>query len=283
MPADLTVSLGTGLIILTIAFFSEYIDSSTGMGYGTILSPLLLFMGFSPLMIVPSILLSEFITGVTASITHHAMGNVNFRPVIHKNTSIFSQIREQGIRRFFSTSLPLPLRISLLIGVCSVAGTVTAVFLAVKIPKQTMTSAIGMILIISGLVIIITNRLILKFNWARIIFVGVIASFNKGLSGGGYGPIVTSGQLLAGLESKNAVAITSLAEALTCFTGLVVYFLKSDSLNFALAPYLCVGALLSVPLSGITVKKLDAKKFRLIIGILTLILGMGTFLQFVKP
>ena len=146
-----------------------------------------------------------------------------------------------------------------------------------------MTSIIGMILIISGLVIIITNKLIFKFSWFRIIILGMIASFNKGLSGGGYGPIVTSGQLLAGIESKNTVGITSFAEALTCLTGLILYFWKSDDINLSLAPYLCIGALLSVPLSGITVKKLDAKKFRMIIGILTLILGTGTFFQMLKP
>ena len=41
-----------------------------------------------------------------------------------------------------------------------------------------------------------------------------IASFNKGTSGGGYGSVVTGGQLPAGVDGENAVGITSIAEGL---------------------------------------------------------------------
>jgi len=40
-----------------------------------------------------------------------------------------------------------------------------------------------------------------------------------GLSGGGYGPLVTSGQVIFGVPAKSAVAITSLAEGITCLAG----------------------------------------------------------------
>jgi len=32
-----------------------------------------------------------------------------------------------------------------------------------------------------------------SFSWKRLIAIGLISSFNKGISGGGYGPLVTGG------------------------------------------------------------------------------------------
>ncbi|MBA3064617.1 sulfite exporter TauE/SafE family protein, partial [Candidatus Woesearchaeota archaeon] len=73
------LALGIGITIAIIAFFAEYIDSTLGMGYGTILTPLLLLFGFNPLQVVPAVLLSELITGLLAGFTHHKAGNVNFK------------------------------------------------------------------------------------------------------------------------------------------------------------------------------------------------------------
>lgn len=60
----LGVQIFVSLIIL--AFFCELIDSTLGMGYGTTLTPVLMIIGFGPLAIIPCVLLSELITGITA-------------------------------------------------------------------------------------------------------------------------------------------------------------------------------------------------------------------------
>lgn len=101
------------------------------------------------------------------------------------------------------------------------------------------------------------------------------------MSGGGYGPVVTGGQLIAGVHGKNAVAITSLAEALTCVVGVIAYFLTKSVLDWTLAPYLIIGAVLSVPLSGITVKKIATRKLKWGISIVTIILGVVTLTKIV--
>ena len=44
------------ILIISAAFVCEMIDSSLGMLYGTILSPVLTIVGFDPLVVVPSIL-----------------------------------------------------------------------------------------------------------------------------------------------------------------------------------------------------------------------------------
>ena len=105
---------------------------------------------------------------------------------------------------------------------------------------------------------------------------GLLASFNKGMSGGGYGPVVTGGQILSGVEGKNAVAITSLAEGLTCVVGFGAYLLTRSIQDWTLFPFLCIGAILSVPLSVCTVKRLNTRYLKLAIGVLTTALGVFT-------
>ena len=88
--------------------------------------------------------------------------------------------------------------------------------------------------------------------------------------------MVTGGQLIAGVDGKNAIGITSLAEGLTCMVGVAAYFILKENINWMLAPYLVTGAVLSVPLSAYTVRKMDTKWLRLVIGIVVIILGLLT-------
>lgn len=112
---------------------------------------------------------------------------------------------------------------------------------------------------------------------------GLVASFNKGMSGGGYGPVVTSGQILSGVESKSVVGITSLAEGLTCLVGVIAYILIAENpVSWTLAPYIVVGAAFSVPFAAKSVKIISDRKLKLGIAFLTLVLGAYTILNTLK-
>lgn len=254
------VHLHTGMQITTIvvlAFFAEYVDSSLGMGYGTTLTPLLLIIGFNPIQIVPAVLLSEFVSGISAGIMHHNKGNVDFR----KGTQAT--------------------RIMSVLAVCSIFGTVAAVFLALKLPSKIVKGYIGIMILCIGLFIIIGGRLIsgAKFSIKKIISLGTIAAFNKGISGGGYGPLVTGGQIISGVPEKNAIGITSLAEGLVCLVGLILYISFNGMPFWNLALPLTIGAFLSVPLAAHTVKILPANLLRKYIGYATTFLGALTLIK----
>ena len=243
------------LLISLLAFICELIDSSLGMGYGTTLTPVLLIFGFNPLTIVPSILLSELITGITAGLAHHKAGNVCFkRGSVHLN-------------------------ICVVLALCSIIGASIAVFLAINIPSIWLKTYIGLIVLGMGILIILTINKEYKFSWKKITGLGLIAAFNKGMSGGGYGPVVTGGQILSGVKGNNAVGITSMAEGLTCVVGVIVFILSPELVNWLLAPSLIIGALLSVPFSTIIVKKLPTKALKISIGLITLILGIVTLIN----
>jgi uncharacterized membrane protein YfcA len=238
-------------LIVVLAFICEYIDSSLGMGYGTTLTPVLLLMGYNPLQIVPCVLLSELITGLSGAFFHHRFKNAHFK---------------------FGT---IDLKIALVMAGCSILGTLAAVYVALNLPKFYIKLYIGILVFAMGALILATLKRKFRFSWKKISSLGIVAAFNKGISGGGYGPLVTSGQILSGVESKHAIGITSLAEGLTCFVGVVTYLIFTNHIvDWSLSPSLIIGAILSVPVATYTVKKIKSGYLRLIVGIATLLLGL---------
>lgn len=279
----LEITLGIGIAIVLIAFFCEYMDSTLGMGYGTTLTPVLLLFGFSPLQIVPAVLLSELISGLLAGFFHHKEGNVNLKPKTADPVIIAKSLRNLGYIESFKRGIPLHLKIALLLAICSIVGTVAAVFVAVNIPKFWLKLYIGVLVFAMGIVVLICLNKDFKFSWGKITSLGLIASFNKGMSGGGYGPVVTGGQILSGVEGKSAVGITSLAEGLTCLVGVITYSLvMKNPLDWKFAPFIIIGAVLSVPLSAKSVKKISTRKLKLAIAMLTIILGAFTIIKTLK-
>lgn len=241
------------ILIIILAFLCEYIDSSLGMGYGTTLTPVLLIMGYSPLQVVPCVLLSELISGLSAAFFHHKMKNANFKA---------------GTKDF---------KVAVVLATTSIFGTTSAIFVALTLPSLYVKLYIGILVFTMGALILLTRKKTFPFSWKKISGLGLVAAFNKGISGGGYGPIVTSGQLLSGMNSKAAVGITSLAEGLTCFVGVGGYLLFTNhTVDWSLAPSLIIGAFLSVPLAVFTVRMVKEKQLRLIIGLVTLCLGLLT-------
>lgn len=258
LPA-LTATLGAGvvLVIFLAALGCEYIDSALGMGYGTTLTPILLLAGFEPVQVVPAVLLSEFVTGLAAGCLHHRDGNVDF----------LRDRRAQGT--------------AVLLTLLSVAGAALAVTVALTIPKFWLTAIIGAIVLSVGVLIILTVKRQLRYRPWHIVTIGGIAAFNKALSGGGYGPLVTGGQVVGGISSKNAVAITSLAESLTCLIGLIAYGAVQRSIYWPLAIPLVAGALLSVPLATLTVKRIPETLMRGSVGVATCLLGTLMFVKLI--
>ncbi len=278
MLSELSVIAICGIVIT--AFICEYMDSSLGMGYGTTLTPVLLLIGFKPLQVVPVVLLSELITGSLAAYFHHRRGNVNFKPKTMNVTEIYKELKALGYVETFRRGLPLHLKVALLLAACSVVGTLAAVVVAVNIPRFWLKMYIGAIVFSMGLVVLLTLNKEFRFSWGKILGLGLVASFNKGMSGGGYGPVVTGGQILAGVEGKSAVGITSLAESLTCAVGVLSYvFISEGALDLQIAPFIIIGAVASVPFSTLTVKKISTKHLKIAIAALTICLGLFTIIK----
>lgn len=76
-----------------------------------------------------------------------------------------------------------------------------------------------------------------------------IAGFNKGIAGGGYGPVVTIGGLLSGAPAKTMMAITGFSEGLVCIVSILVWLFWLNHgvvIDFILLPSMILGSILSV-------------------------------------
>lgn len=246
------------VLVGIIAFISEYLDSGLGMGYGTALAPILIIMGYNPLTVIPAILVSQLITDIAACISHHRLHNVNLD--------------------FKSKDF----KIALILGIISSIGVIVSVVIALKIPKWLLTLYIGLLVLSMGILILVTIKRPMQFSWRKIMAISFLAAFNKGISGGGYGPLVMGGQMLSGICAKNAVGITAFAEAMTCFVGFAVYLVLGKSIDWKLTGLLIICATGAVPIAAITVKNVNSDRFKTYVGILIAILGLFTLLKISK-
>jgi uncharacterized membrane protein YfcA len=242
-------------LVVAFGFLLGMVDASFGMGYGTLLTPMLLAVGLDPLQVIPAVLGSQLAGDFLAALFHHRFKNVDF---------------SWGSRQ---------LKVAGMLAILSVAGAVIAVLIAVNLPTLHLTLYIGTSVAVSGLVILAVRKRSYGFSWSRLLCLGSFAAFNKGISGGGYGPIVVAGQILSGIEVKGAIGITALAEGVTCIVALFSYLLVGESVDWLLLILLSIGITFSTPLAAFVVKKVESRRMKLMIGIFTLVLGLATILQ----
>jgi uncharacterized membrane protein YfcA len=243
------------LLIGALAFISEYLDSGLGMGYGTALAPILILLGYHPLKVVPAILISQLITDIAACISHHRLRNVDLK---------------------FSSQ---DFKIASILGLVSSLGAIIACFIALKISKWFLTLYIGSLVSAMGILILLTIKKQVFFSWRKIIGISFLASFNKGISGGGYGPLVMGGQILSGVSAKNAIGITAFAEAVTCLVGFITYLFLGETIDWKLTILLIISATPAVPLAAISVKNINNIRLKKLVGVLITLLGLFTLLK----
>jgi hypothetical protein len=300
--------------VAVIAFCCEFFDSSLGMGYGTTLTPVLLFMGFEPLQIVPSLLLSQFIAGLISALSHSLLKNMTlgFKKNHSKENSLGgetsipsgssfanfdSPVQTKKRRSFFSklADLTTDTKVVLILTFFGILGTLISTVLSAYFSYGAMFNFgvkiyIGLMVLLMGILIFIYRRHHISFSFKKIIFLGGLAGFNKGISGGGFGPLTVSGQILSGREGKSAIASTAFSEGLICFVGVLATLATNliasyyaggppDIGDWGLAPYLIIGSVLSAPLAALITKKIETDWLTIIVATVTVLLGSFTIIK----
>ena len=257
------------VVIAIIALFCEYMDASIGMGYGTALSPILIMMGFLPLQVVPSVLLGQLVGGLAGGFFHQRMGNINLD--FRRDEAIKKRLRGLG---YIPRSLDS--KVIFILAICGFIGALAAVFFALNIPTVALKTYIGIMVLGIGIVILIRRNRESKLSWRGLVGIGLLSAFNKGASGGGYGPLVTGGQIISGREAKSSIGSTTLAEALVCIVAFVGYLILEGDIYWTLAAATSVGSVVAAPLAAMTVRRVNTGKLKFVIGIATSLLGALT-------
>ena len=240
--------------IVVLCFILETIDSGIGMLYGTILSPLLIILGFNPLVIIPSILLSQAIGGFAATYHHNKYKNASFK---WGTTDIKILCVVLGFGIF-----------ALLLGV----------YVGGAIPTFWLKFYIGLLCIVMGILVVLKR--VFTFSWGKIIGLGFISSFNKSFTGGGFGPIMASGQIASGVTEKRAIGITDFCEAPICIMSFVAWIILNGFNDYIFLLPMCVGAFIGGLTGPYLLSKVkNVKRIKIAVGILAIVSGIIVMLK----
>ena len=250
--------------IIVLAFLFETMDSCAGMGFGTGLAPLLL-LWYEPLEVVPILLMSEAITGFTSGIFHHEFENVHFsiKKPINKETKTMLMIAG--------------------IGCLAILCSVFLAYFAIKFEKDVIKTYVAILVLAMGFIGMIKLKSRTRsFKPKLLTCFSALAGFNKGIGGGGYGPVVMMGQLFSGIYEKTATAIVSLAEGIVSVVGVAAFVLlpyitnQPANIGFVLLPSIFTGGFLAALLSPYLVRVIPNKAWRVVIPVYAI--GIGVFL-----
>ncbi|GAB4298704.1 MAG: hypothetical protein Kow0090_14150 [Myxococcota bacterium] len=255
------------LVLLAIAFVAELIDSSLGMMYGTLLTPVMIASGFEPLVVIPAVLFSQSLGGIVASFFHHRFCNADFG----LQAGASPRQMESSVAAL-KNRLTKDIKVVLIISSFGVIATVIGALTALNLPKWLLRGYIGALVAVMGIIVIVEVKW--NFSWGKITAVGLLSAFNKGISGGGFGPLVTSGQIIAGNEPRSSVAATTLAEAPICIAGFLTYLIAGKGISWVVIIPLSLGAVAAAPLGAYLTSKLRGKFLKKSVGALSLILGL---------
>ena len=236
--------------LVVFALVMEFIDSALGMMYGTVLSPLLILMGYDVKTVVPSILISQAIGGFIASWRHHRLKNANF---------------QSGTTDY---------RVSTTIIWFGVFACLIGVFISVSISPKILNTYIAVLVIVIGIMILLNKSLIMTAK--KIYFLGFLSAFNKALSGGGFGPLVAGGQLVfKDRNEKGAIGSTDFAEAPICLFSFFIWVFLKGLPPLTLMMPLCAGAVVGGFFGPMALSKIKSKKvLKMSLGVLVLVEGL---------
>ena len=235
-----------GLLILA-SLIMEVVDSSLGMMYGTLLVPVLINLGLDPIYVVPAILISQALGGITGTVSHHKFKNADFKGLT-RDTKI-------------GLAMVIPGLLVIILGV----------FLAVNIPKFWVKFYIADLVIIMSVLTLLPIRY--NFAWWKHYIIGMLAAFNKSISGGGFGPVTSTGGILGGLEAKVSIATTTFAEIWICLGAFILYMFLSGVYDLNLIIALSIGATIGGVIGPYISKILNHNILRKFVGWLGIISG----------
>jgi uncharacterized membrane protein YfcA len=158
-------------------------------------------------------------------------------------------------------------------------GSLFGALVAIGISRYYLNLYIGTMVTILGFFVLLSKKLKIIFSWPKIVIFGVVGAFNKGISGSGFGPIVTTGGLLVGLNEKTTVSIQSFSELFASIVGFLTFVLSRVQMDLYLTLAMGIGVALASPLAAFIVHKMPGEKLRWLIATTAILLGISILIR----
>ncbi len=251
--------------VVLVAMFFEFMDASAGMGFGTALTPLLLVMGFDPKQIVPAVMIQQGVAGLVGAFLHREFENVEwkFKPM--------------------SETIKLWLIISI-VGCIAVTFSITAVYAYLHVAKIWIKLYVAILLLMMGVISLYQGRKDNPYKPKKMFGFAALAGFNKGVGGGGYGPVVTIGGLMSGVPVKSMLAVTAICEGtVSTFAILVWIALLSGGvvIDYILLPSLMLATIFSAVAAPYMIRVFPEKLWKIVVPAYCVVVAVLCFWKIV--
>ncbi|MCW2797376.1 sulfite exporter TauE/SafE family protein [Nocardioides sp.] len=227
------------VILALVGLVAQLVDGSLGMGYGVTSSTLLVAGGLGPAAASAAIHFSEIGTSLVSGISHHTLGNTDWRTV--------------GI-------LAVPGFVGAFCGATLLAG----------LDAEAAVPVVSVILLVLGAYV--TFRFLavgprkLRFE-ARpskrfLMPMGLFAGGLDAMGGGGWGPVGTTSLLSSGrLEPRKVVGSVDTSEFVVAVGGSLGFLvaLGSQGINWAFMAALMLGGCIAAPVAATLARFMPAR------------------------
>jgi len=248
------------LIVLgLVGLMAQLVDGSLGMAYGVTSSTLLLATGVAPAAASAAVHFSEIGTTLVSGVSHHKLGNVDWRTV--------------GI-----------------LAVPGFAGAFAGATLLSNIDGESAEPWVaGLLLLLGGYVIF--RFLALNGRRPRIkahpspLFLapmGVVAGTMDAIGGGGWGPVGTTSLLSSGrLEPRKVIGSIDTSEFVVAIGGSLgfLFALGSQGILWGYAGALLIGGVIAAPIAAWLVSRIPAAVLGVAAGGLIVVTNAKTILE----
>ena len=242
------------VLLALVGLAAQLVDGSLGMGYGVTSATLLVAAGVAPVAASAAIHFSELGTTLVSGISHHTLGNTDWRTV--------GVLAGPGFVGAFAgatllVNLDADVAVPVVAGILIALGTyVTWRFLA---PRR------------------------LQFGprpRARFLApLGLFAGALDAVGGGGWGPVGTSSLLASGrLEPRKVVGSVDTAEFVVAVGGSLGFLvgLGTQGIHWSYVLALMVGGMLAAPIAAALVRYLPARVLGVAAGGLIVLTNLQT-------
>ena len=251
-------------VVLLAAFF-EFMDASAGMGFGTALTPILLVLGFDPKQIVPVVMIQQGVAGLVGALLHREFENVEWK---------FSPMSET-------------VKLWIIIGVTgclAVSMSIIGIYKFFPIDKVWIKLYVALLLLMMGFISLFTARKDIPYKPLKMLGFAALAGFNKGVGGGGYGPVVTIGGLLSGVPVKSMLAVTAVCEGTVSTFAIIVWLALLTSgvqIDYLLLPSMMLATMFSAVAAPYTTRVFPEKAWKVIVPIYSVLVAVYVFIKIV--
>lgn len=242
------------VLLAIVGLVAQLVDGSLGMGYGVTSATLLVSAGIAPAVASAAIHFSELGTSLVSGLSHHTLGNTDWRTV---------------------RVLALP----------GFVGAFAGATLLVNLDARVAVPVVATLLIALGS--FVTFRFLsprrLRFGprpQARFLApLGLFGGALDAVGGGGWGPVGTSSLLASGrMEPRKVVGSVDTAEFVVAVGGSLGFLvgLGAQGIEWAFVLALMLGGVVAAPIAAVLVRYLPARVLGVAAGGLIVLTNLQT-------